>query len=101
MAHPLAEPTRDLPQCLDAWVDITSRLARSYGVRVHYHAMPVEDLGEWDPVTTTLDIRSDADLPQQVWILQELWRYLAIGPHASPAAVREPLLRLVAPAPSG
>lgn len=98
MAHPLAEPTRDLPQCLDAWVDITSRLARSYGVRVQYHTtMPDEDLGEWDPVTATFAIRADADLPQQVWILQELWRYLAIGPHASPTAIREPLLRLVTP----
>lgn len=88
------EPVRDPQQAIEAWVQLVHRLA-ALGVGVQLTNRPMHPVGTWDSVTRMLLIRSDIELGDQVWALQQAWNYLAIGPDASPTARRVPLLSLV------
>jgi hypothetical protein len=69
------------------------RLAK-YGVVLRFEPLPARLLGDWNSITDTLVIRADAPMEDQVWLMGQVWSYLAIGPHAA-AARPAPLLSLV------
>lgn len=96
METALSEPLRDPEQCFKGWVNLVRLLATKYGVVIEFRK-PAEPgvVGDWDSATRTLLVSPDATIAQQVWLFQQLWNYLAIGPHAAPTARRQPLLRLV------
>lgn len=89
------EPVRDPLQTLDGWSSVIRRLVDTYGVNVVFCELPPHQLGDWDSVSNRLLIRTDAYLCDQVWLLQQMWNYLAVGPHASAGARRQPVLSLV------
>jgi hypothetical protein len=84
----------DPSQALDAWSALARRLA-GYGVRIQFGTPPDGMVSDWNPVNNLLVIRAGADLDDQVWVLQNMFFYLAIGVHAAPMAVRKPILSLV------
>lgn len=78
------------------WVELVQDL-RALGVAVRYGSdVPDETVGEIDE-DGTLWVRTGAPFEDQIWLMQQCWNYLAIGPHASPSAQVVPRLRLVLP----
>lgn len=94
---PASDPLQRAHHALIGWQHVAQRLA-ALGVRLQYAPMLPHELSDFDPTTGTLYIRETAALEDQIWAMQQAWNYIAIGPHASPTARRQPLLRVV-PAP--
>ena len=99
MLKALPEPVRDPSQTLDAWAALARRLA-DYGVRIRFGVTPPGMHSDWDSVTKLLILREGIDLVDQVWLLQQYFNFIAMGPRSAPLAVRKPILTLV-PAPRG
>jgi hypothetical protein len=89
---------RDPQQCLAGFQAAQTRLVRDLHIAIDYVAYHGAELGEWDSITRTLRIRHGAELEDQLWLMQQLWMLLTVGPHAAHAAIRQPVLTIV-PAP--
>jgi hypothetical protein len=93
----LPAPVRDPEQVLLGWTQRVDRLVK-YGVVLRFEPLPAHLLGDWHSATDTLVIRAGAPLEDQVWLMGQVWSYLAIGPHASVGVRPASRLSLV-PAP--
>lgn len=99
--HTAPVQVTQLPQnLLIGWVQVAQRLTE-LGINITHVPMPSTSLGELNEATSVLEVRDDADPEDQVWLLQQVWNWLAIGPHGSPFARVQPLLRLVLPEQRG
>lgn len=93
--HPASvDAIRNPPQALVGWVILVQRL-NDLGIRVVHVALPPHELGDLDTCAGVLRIRSDAEPDDQVWLLQQAWSALTIGPHACDGGKVQPLLYLV------
>lgn len=94
MALPVTTAVRDPSQCLEDFVRAARRLVTEADVTLDFAELPPEDLGNWNSVTRVLMIRDAATRLDQLWMMQDLWWLLTIGPWATAGAIREPLLTL-------
>lgn len=83
-------------QAIREWAGLTARL-EEVGVCIEVATLPRDIVGELDEEAGVLRIRTDAPLDDQLWLLQQAWNWLAIGPHAAPSGQVVPRLRLVIP----
>lgn len=89
---------RDPEQCLRGYIEARRRLIEDLNIGiVHVLHYPPGDVGDWDSVTRTLQIRKSAHIEDQIWIMQQVWTLLSIGAWAADAAIPQPILTLVPP----
>ncbi|HLU75598.1 MAG TPA: hypothetical protein VKZ82_25715 [Nonomuraea sp.] len=88
--------TRHPQLALLGWAAIAYRLEAT-GVSIEMAGLPEDTLGELDEEAGVLRIRQGAPLDDQMWLMQQAWNWIAIGPHATPFARVVPRLRLVEP----
>lgn len=80
--------------------DHTSDLLRlvgiltSLGVTVRFAPL-TNAIGDWHSYSRTATVRAHAHPGNQAWFLAQLIAFLAAGPAGSPAAEKQPPLRLV------
>jgi hypothetical protein len=83
----------DLANCLDGYVETARRLIQDFGINVCYADLD-NDVGEWDSDARTITIDRGSPIGDQVWFLIEMWKFCAIGPGATPAAIKATTTRL-------
>jgi hypothetical protein len=99
MTSALPAQLRDPRQAIDGLAELMRRFAEDLGIAITYAQLPDHEVADLDGDTATLTLRTTAPLEHQLIALSEYWRYLAIGPYASALVHRQPVLRLVVPAP--
>lgn len=98
MPHTALATTRSPELAIFGWAALAYQL-EAIGVHVQHEPMPGDTLGELDETTGVLRVRQDATLDDKTWLLQQVWNWVVIGPHAAPHARVVPRLRLIVPEP--
>lgn len=98
MTQALTSRTPHPEVCLDGYVSVLHRLATEWAITVEHAPLPATQVGAFDPTSRTVQLRADAAIEDQLWLLVDLWFLLTIGRHSTSGARPQPHLYLV-PAP--